>query len=177
MDSDQSTTGSRPFSFGWILKGHGLAGEVKLALDLHSTAGLRPPFPATLVSAKGIRSECEILAMRGGDRHLLVKLAGVDDRHAADALRGAQLLVDREQLPEPGKGEFYLGDLVGYEMVMVTGERIGPILEVWDLPANDVLKVDYKGKEALIPLIDQVVISIDHSSGTVVIDPMEGLLE
>ncbi|MCH8327867.1 MAG: ribosome maturation factor RimM, partial [Candidatus Marinimicrobia bacterium] len=69
------------------------------------------------------------------------------------------------------------GDLVGYEMVLVTGERVGPILEVWALPANDVLKVDHNGKEALIPLIDQVVKSIDHQSRTVVIVPMEGLLE
>ena len=177
MDNEHPNVGGRTFPFATILKSHGLAGELKVALELHDPAVLKPPFPATLVTSDGQQGVCEVLGMRGAGKHLLIKLDGIDDRDSADALQGARLLVAREAFPQPDEGEYYLGDLVGYEILLQTGDPVGLILEVWALPANDVLKVDHNGKEALIPLIDQVVKSIDHHSRTVVIVPMEGLLE
>ena len=177
MDSAHPNGGGRTFPFATVLKSHGLAGELKVALQLHDPAALKPPFPATLVTSDGQQRDCQVLAIRGAGKHLLIKLGGIDDRDSADALRGARLLVDRVAFPQPDEGEYYLGDLVGYETVLETGDPVGLILEVWALPANDVLKVDHNGKEVLIPLIDQVVKSIDHQSRTVVIVPMEGLLE
>lgn len=177
MDSAHPNGGNRTFPFATILKSHGLAGELKVTLDLYDPAALTPPFPATLVTSDDRQSACKVLSLRGAGRHRLIRLEGIDGRDSADALRGARLLVDRETFPQPEEGEYFLGDLVGYETVLETGESVGPIVEVWSLPANDVLKVDHNGKEALIPLIDQVIKSIDHPSRTVVIVPMEGLLE
>jgi len=48
---------------------------------------------------------------------------------------------------------------------------------VWDLPANEVLAVDGSNGEVLIPLIDDVIETIDHENRRVVIEPMEGLLD
>jgi 16S rRNA processing protein RimM len=71
-----------------------------------------------------------VLSARPVKDGIVARVAGIDDKDAADALRGLRLHVPREALPEPDEDEFYLTDLIGLSVVSVTGEALGRIKAV-----------------------------------------------
>jgi len=108
----------------------------------------------------------------------VVHFAGVDDRNAAEALRGQTLTieVDPAELPED-PDEFYDHQLVGLKVALKDGSLIGVIGEVIHLPSQDLLSVKREGDtEVLIPLVMEFVPEIDLDSKTVTITPPPGLL-
>lgn len=58
---------------------------------------------------------------------MLAKIDGVGDRNAADLLRGTELYVDRDRLPEPDEDEFYYADLIGLDAVSTDGTALGSV--------------------------------------------------
>jgi len=172
-----NTPGRNTFPIGNVLKGHGLKGEVKvqpLVGDMEILSDVQ-----TLIATypDGRVRDLELDHVQVHGRKVLLAFKGIEDRAAADALRGARLSIRREELPPLEEGEYYLGDLVGYTVVSDDNEVIGRIQEVWDLPANEVLQVINADREVLIPLVDEVIKEIDHAGGRVVIIPVEGLLD
>ncbi len=108
----------------------------------------------------------------------VVHFAGVDDRNAAEALRGQTLTieVDPAELPED-PDEFYDHQLVGLHVALEDGSVIGVIGEVIHLPSQDLLSVKREGDtEVLIPFVMEFVPEIDLDSKTVTITPPPGLL-
>jgi len=108
----------------------------------------------------------------------VVHFAGVDDRNAAEALRGQTLIieVDPAELPED-PDEYYDHQLIGLKVVLEDGSLIGVIGEVIHLPSQDLLSVAREGDtEVLIPFVMEFVPEIDLNSKTVTITPPPGLL-
>ncbi len=66
---------------------------------------------------------------------------------------------------------------MGYTVISDKDTVIGLVQEIWDLPANEVLRVLQDDREVLIPLVDEVIKEIDHAGCRIVITPMEGLLD
>jgi 16S rRNA processing protein RimM len=81
-----------------------------------------------------------VRAVRPGGKAVLLSLAGVDDRDAADALRGATVSVARGDLPPLENGEYYLCDLIGASVVSPDG-IVGSVVEVRVHPTVDTLVV------------------------------------
>jgi len=164
-------------ALGEITRGHALQGEVAFR-PLKNIQGLLEQVTQVLLQfPDGREEEFNLLRWRGQGTKALLLFEGITDRTAADGLRAAQLLADRADLPKLPAGEYYPGDLVGYTVVSSTGEAIGPVEDNWQLPASDVLQVDYHGREVLIPVVEPVVISVDHDSCKIVINVLEGLLD
>ena len=108
----------------------------------------------------------------------VVHFAGVDDRNAAEALRGQTLTIDVDpaELPED-PDEYYDHQLVGLNVALEDGSVIGVIGEVIHLPSQDLLSVKREGDtEVLIPFVMEFVPEIDLDSKTVTITPPPGLL-
>jgi 16S rRNA processing protein RimM len=108
----------------------------------------------------------------------VVHFAGVDDRNAAEALRGQTLTieVDPAELPED-PDEFYDHQLVGLKVALEDGSLVGVIGEVIHLPSQDLLSVKREGDtEVLVPFVMEFVPEIDLNSKTVTITPPPGLL-
>ncbi|HUW50053.1 MAG TPA: ribosome maturation factor RimM [Sulfuricella sp.] len=100
---------------------------------------------------------------------LVVRLEGCNDRDAAAALKGLEIAVPREALPETGEDEYYWSDLIGLEVVNVQGEVLGKVSELLETGANDVLVV--KGeREHLLPFIAQVILKVDLKAGRINVD-------
>ena len=109
---------------------------------------------------------------------VFARLDGVNDRDAAEALKGTRLYVARSALPEPSEDEFYHADLVGVRADLVDGGTLGVIREVHDFGAGTVLEI--AGEQAgivMVPFTRAAVPIVDLASGRVVIDPPVGLLE
>jgi len=108
----------------------------------------------------------------------VVHFAGVDDRDAAETLRGLTLSIDVDPSQSPqDPDEFYDHQLVGLNVVLADGTFVGTIGEVIHLPSQDLLTVLREGDtEALIPFVTEFVPDIDLATKTVTITPPPGLL-
>jgi 16S rRNA processing protein RimM len=88
------------------------------------------------------------------------RLAGIDAREQALALKGRSVSVRREALPEPGEGRYYLADLVGLEVVNGQGEALGVVKQTYSNGAHDVIEVAGDRKR-LIPWVPAIVKEVD----------------
>ena len=108
---------------------------------------------------------------------LVIKFEGVETREAAEELRNREVFVTRDDLPELEEGEYYLRDLIGME-VFQGEELIGKVADVITNTSQDILKVETaEGREALIPVVDPIVESIDTDKKIISVDLPEGLLD
>lgn len=156
-----------------MVKPHGLRGEVWLELSTdfperlmrQASVELAGPHSARPVRIQGVRS---IAGQRA-----IVKLLGVDDRSAAEAIRGHVLRVERTAVPPPPDGAYYGFQIVGLRVVSTTGRDLGRVREILRTGANDVYETD----RALIPAIADVVREIDLERGEILVEDVEGLLK
>jgi len=101
---------------------------------------------------------------------LVAKLARVEDREQARALVGANIAVERSQLPALTDDEYYWTDLVGLGVVTRDGRELGQVTGLMETGANDVLVVGGE-RERLIPYIPgQVVLRVDTRAGRIEVD-------
>jgi 16S rRNA processing protein RimM len=160
-----------------VARPHGIVGELRLKVyNLDSDLLLRRP-PVTLRLPDGAVREASLTAVREVDKALLVRLAGVDDRNAAEALRGAQVLVRRDALPPAEDGEFYACDVEGAQVVLASGEAVGRVVGLTSYPTCDVLLVERAagGKRVEVPLIAAYVKDVDVERGVVEVVTLDGL--
>jgi 16S rRNA processing protein RimM len=163
---------SKQLEIGVLARAHGVRGQLRVRLyDAGSTA--LEHVERVLVDGEERRVE---RAARERDGYLL-KLAGVDDRDAAEALRGRALAVFRDDVPPPGDDELYLADLVGCEVVDAAGEPLGTVAEVRPGGGQDLLVLARDGLEVLVPFVEPIVVAVDLAARRIVCDPPEGLLD
>jgi 16S rRNA processing protein RimM len=159
-----------------VARPHGIVGEVRLKVyNLDSDLLARRP-PVILRLPDGTEREATLTAARETDKALLVRIGGVDDRNAAEALRGAQVCVPRTALPPPDEGEFYTWDLEGAQVVLTAGETVGQVLEVTSYPTCDVLVVVRPdGTKLEVPLVATYVARVDAERGVIELNTVDGL--
>jgi len=97
---------------------------------------------------------------------LLAKLEGVESREAALELKGAALAVQRDAMPDPAAGTYYLADLVGLEVVNEQGAVLGRVEKFFSSGSQDVMEV-VGDKTRLLPWVAAVVKDVDLAAGRV----------
>jgi 16S rRNA processing protein RimM len=103
-------------------------------------------------------------------KQIVARLASVDDRDAAEALAGFDVLVDRERFAPCEEGEYYWADLEGLEVVTHDGQKLGVVDHLFATGSNDVMVVRGE-RERLIPfVVGDVVQQVELSAGRIVID-------
>lgn len=104
---------------------------------------------------------------------MLLKLAGHDDREAAEKLRGAQVVVPRDAVRPLPAGTWYVFDLEGLDVYTRDGIHLGVLTEVLHPGANDVYVVRGEGRETLLPAIKQVILDVDLTQRRMTVEPLE----
>jgi 16S rRNA processing protein RimM len=103
---------------------------------------------------------------------LLARIAGANDRNAAEALRGVEMWVDRSKLPVADDDEFYHADLVGLAAVRPDGSAFGTVRALHDFGAGEMIEFDLnEGGNVILPFTHDVVPNIDIAAGQVVVNP------
>lgn len=157
---------------GKVLGAHGLHGELKVA-SLSDIPGRFGSLEEVVVRTAGAAVPLRVLAAREtAPGTWLIRLEEVADRTAAEALRGAALMVREVDSPPLPPDVYYVHQLIGLRVITTDGRDVGTISEVIETGANDV----YVTESALIPAIPQVVQAVDLDAGTMLIEPMPGLL-
>ncbi len=119
-----------------------------------------------------------IVERTGRSGHItLMHLQGVDDRDAAEALRGTLLQIEADELPELGDDdEYYDHQLVGLRVLRIDGDDLGTVTDILHPPASPVLVVTRPdGSEELVPFVAAIVPEVHLDRGTIVIDPPDGM--
>lgn len=116
-------------------------------------------------------SDRRIERRAGHAGRLILRLEGCADREAAEAMRGADLLVARSQAPELGQDEWWPEDLEGCT-VRDGGRPVGRVRRLLSLPSCEVLEVQRSpGEEVLlVPLVGDAVRTVDPDAGEIDID-------
>lgn len=123
----------------------------------------------SLRTAPEHRGEARLLEGRRQGRGLVVRLEGIDDRTAAEALRGASIEVAREALPPPGKRSFYRTDLIGLAVRNLEGVALGVVQHFVESPAGALMVVRGE-REHWIPAQPMHLRSVDLTGGRIVVD-------
>ena len=107
-------------------------------------------------------------------RNLVLKLEGVDDRNAAEALQNEELLVP-ELAPLDQEGVFYQHDIIGMTARDLDGAELGAVTDIFSTGSNDVYVIEGERGQILIPALDDVVREIDIAARVMTVELMEGL--
>lgn len=116
-----------------------------------------------------------VLEARRQGRVWAVRVEGVADRDAAEALVGSEVLAERQSLGDPGEGRHYWSDLEGLAVESADGKALGRVSGLYVTGGVDVLVIDGEGGERMVPLAPYV--TVDREAGRVRVDAPEGLLE
>ena len=168
-------------SVGKIVGVQGLQGEMRVNPASDFPERFTAPGPRWLRSRKG-GEPTEIQLKKGrqlpGKSLFVVRLEGIDNRSAAQALVGQELLVAGDDRPELAEGEFHLLDLVGLEARLTTdGPAIGTVTDLIS-GGNDLLEIKTAdGRKLLIPFVEAIVPEVQLEDGWLLITPPPGLLE
>lgn len=160
---------------GVVTRPQGIAGEVRIKLH-NPDSELLGVGRTLILRGKGGERKVKLLKVRPASDAVVVALEGVSDRDQAEALRGAEIVVPRADLPALEEGEFYACDVEGARAELASGELVGTVLEFLSYPTCDVLVVqDPTGKKHEFPLVDEVVERVDIAAKRVVLRTREGL--
>ncbi|MFO7178158.1 MAG: ribosome maturation factor RimM [Pseudomonadota bacterium] len=160
-----------------VLGAHGLAGAVKVKLHFAESDALTKVSEVDLVLPSGERRTLAVASARRAGDVWLVSFAGVDDRDAAAALRGARVEVQRSALPALEPDTVYLVDLVGADVVAPDGV-VGRVVEVWVNPSVDSVVIEQaNGKRVELVLLPEYVARIDVEGRRIELSSRDGLIE
>jgi len=162
-------TASDLITVGKITSPYGIKGWIKVHSYTDPFTNLLDYHP-WYVKQNGSWVQTSVISARAHGNQLVAQFQGVSDRNATDALRGLEIAVTRDQLPDTDEGEFYWFDLEGLTVVTVQDKTLGTVDHVMATGANDVLVV--KGEqEYLIPyVLDLFVLDVDLEAGRITVD-------
>jgi 16S rRNA processing protein RimM len=159
---------------GRVLGAFGIRGWIKVRPFTESADGLLGQ-SVWVLNQRGARSTMHVEEAKPHGAFVLAQLKEVTDRGQAESLRGADVTVAREQLPEPDSGEYYWSDLIGLPVRNVRGVDLGRVTGLIAAPAHDVLRVSavqgpQAGREQLIPFVEPILREVDLAGGCVTVD-------
>lgn len=163
------------FRVGVIANTHGIRGEVKVYPTTQEPARFRG-MKEILLDTGTEKRVLEIASVRFFKNLVILKFKGIDSINDIEKYKGMDLLVDREHAIPLEEGEYYIADIIGAAVVTDEGEPFGELKDVLATGANDVYVVEHEGREVLLPVIPDCVLSRDMEKKLVTVHIMEGLL-
>jgi 16S rRNA processing protein RimM len=169
------TDATKRVCLGVIAGPHGVHGAVRIKSFTEEPEDVAHYGPLT--DEAGVR-RFELRLIGAGKGVVVARLAGVEDRNQAEALRGLRLYLARSALPQTEAEEYYHADLIGLEAVLGDGTPVGRVRAIHDFGAGDTLELTRPGAPPLmVPFTRAVVPSIELTAGRLVLDPPPGLLD
>ena len=161
---------------GRIGRAHGIRGEVRVHLHWSESDALQHVDEVLVTREKHPPQSMRIERARPAGKGVLLKFSGIDDRDAAEALRGRGVSVPHEALPPLADGEYYLSDLVGARVVGPDGD-VGRVVEVRIHPSVDSLVIETKdGERREQAIAEPWIARVDATEGIVELASLDGLI-
>jgi 16S rRNA processing protein RimM len=173
MNHSSPTSSEYDVQVGRIVGAHGLRGLLRV-LPLTDVPERHKTLKRVLVRSARSERTFDIASATVAHNGLwLVRFEGIEDRTAAEGLKGAGMFIREADLPALPEGRYYVHQIVGLRAVTVGGRDLGPVTEVLPTGANDV----YVTAAGLLPATDEVIKQIDLQAGTMLVDPLPGMID
>lgn len=165
------------YKVGKIVNTHGVRGEVKVIVTTDfADERFQPGQTLYIEQANQAPLAVEVAQARPHKGTMLVKFVGYDNINDVQFFRDAKLSVTEDQQGELEDGQYYYHQIIGLTVVDEDGQTLGKIKEILAPGANDVWVVQRPGqRDLLLPVIDDVVKTVDLAAGTVTVELLEGL--
>ncbi len=164
------------FKLGRINKAHGLKGDLKATFEAEfpvEFSKLESVF--VNINNKLIPFFVEKFSVQG--KKAILTIEDIKSLKEAEALYDKELYLPLTLLPERDDTVFLYSDLIGFTVSDKTLGMLGKITDVYTLPGQEVLAMDYKEKEILIPASEELITKVEKKKRVVHIEIPEGLLE
>ena len=158
---------------GRIGRAHGVLGEATIEVRTDD-ADLRFAVGNEVILENG--KKLIIKSSRWHNQVLLLSFDGITDRNQIEELRD-QLISAEVDTSAMAPGEYHYQQLIGSQVFLQSGDQVGVVGEIVKLPGQDLLSIDKGGSQVLVPMVKQIIISIDVAAKKIVINPPEGLLD
>lgn len=168
---------------GEILRPRGVKGELVVRSFADSLCVFQRGRTLRLTPPAGRPGNSVILTVMASRSHsgaLLLTLSGVDDRDAAESLRGLLLRIPENELPALPPGEFYRRQLIGCRILAPDTPHpvLGVLDDILDLPGQEIWRILHEsGQEILFPANPHTVAAIDLENAAITVTPPPGLVE
>ncbi|GAB3268905.1 ribosome maturation factor RimM [Chitinimonas naiadis] len=154
---------------GFVAGAFGIRGWVKVVADTQYADSLLD-YDTWWLGRNGDWRAYKVEESQSQPKALNVRLAGIDDRDVAFAMKGMTIAVPRSQMPDADEGEYYWADLIGLAVVNLQGESLGVVDSLLSTGANDVLVVKDGQTERLLPFVGAVIVEVDQSARVIKVD-------
>ena len=162
---------------GQIVNTFGIKGFVKIypyVNDIKRFDDLKTVY----VKIKNEQKILEIEEVKYQKNMVLVKFKGIETVEEANKLRNYYVEIDRKDAIPLEEGEYFIADLLGLDVYIDTGEKLGVLEDIYNTGSSDIYVVKNElGKQFLLPYIDEVIKKIDLENGRITVHLIEGLIK
>ena len=162
------------FAIARISKPFGMKGAVRLAPLSRYCDDYISDKPIFLGDSVKTSKKVEIVEKMAVGKQVHCQFREISTRSAAEELHGKFVFASVSKDDEINR---ISGELIGYQVVTDTGDKVGELIEILWLPVNDIYVIRNQDREILIPVIPEVVKTIVHEQKVIRITPMDGLLD
>ena len=160
---------------GRVLKARGLKGELKMEPISNISDRFETMDNVVIEFSDRSTKEYAVDYAKPMGQLFRLKLAGVDDRTAADQFHGVYVLVYMDNLAPLEDDTYYVFDLEGLDVFDPAGQRVGNIVRIDSYPASEVLIVSGEQGEIMIPAVKEYILDVDIEGKKITVDLQKGL--
>jgi 16S rRNA processing protein RimM len=167
---------------GRVRRAHGIRGE--LAVEVITDAPDDVFAPGARVFAGTVagdlapdRRELHVVRATPFKGGMIVSFREITDRTEAEQWRDRYFLVPASELAAPEGDEIYVHELIDMRVILASGDELGTVLDVYDLPQGLTLDVKRANGTVMLPFNESVVTDVDREGRVITVDPPEGMLD
>ena len=164
------------YKIGWILKPHGLKGEVTVMLEDDAPEDLSS-IESLFLEENSRLVPYFIQTVSGQGKKTFIKFEDIDSAEDAGKITKQSLYIQKSLRPKAGRGEFYNDEVIDFEVHDEERGFLGKIREVVQAGPNRLLVIEYNQKEVLIPVNGPFITRINKTKKTIRVDLPDGFLE
>ena len=165
------------FELGYIVKTHGVKGQVVALFDVdypEDYEELESVF--LLMAGKLVPFFIERIEPQAGAK-FIIKFEDLNTIAEAEKLKSTTLYLPLSELPELEEDQFYFHETVGYQVIDEKLGELGTVKEFYEMPNQDLMAMEYQGHEILIPVADDIILKTDKVARKIFVKLPDGLME
>jgi 16S rRNA processing protein RimM len=170
------------FIVGRVRRAHGIRGElaVEMITDVPEAvfaSGARLFAGTTTGDVTPERSELHVVQAAPFKGGMIVSFREITSRTEAERWRDRYFLVPAAELPPPEENEVYVHELIDMRVALSSGEEVGRVIDVYELPQGLTLEVQRANGTVMLPFSERIVTRVDREERVITVDPPEGMLD
>lgn len=163
---------------GRIVNSHGIRGELKVVPETDFPERFDKGNALIIVDSQNKQTPVTVQTSRLHKNMFILQFDQFSNINEVEKFKGSLLKIEAKEQQPLEEGEYYYHEIIGCKVVTEEGQELGLVSEVLTPGANDVWVVSLpKGKQLLLPVIDDVILDVDIDNKTIRIHLMEGLME